>query len=182
MNETNNSALVPRAPGALEKAEPGAKRILSGMVADTLALAKKEPFGISRPLRIVVLNDEPIVLDMMRLIIPYSFESFKDAKLLLFQDSVKGWEELSLRNPDLLITDDMMPTLLGQEICERLLERKAGYPIIVMSGYDPEGLWVREYAIRGLNVKLLTVPFLVATFQKVVAASLNIPPDKNREQ
>ena len=38
MNEKDNFALVPRPPGALEKAEPGAKRILSGMVADTLAL------------------------------------------------------------------------------------------------------------------------------------------------
>jgi TPR repeat protein len=41
MNEKDNFALVPRAAGLLEKAEPGAKRILSGMVADTLALAKK---------------------------------------------------------------------------------------------------------------------------------------------
>ena len=39
MNEKNNLALVTRPPRALEKAEPGAKRILSGMVADTLALA-----------------------------------------------------------------------------------------------------------------------------------------------
>jgi TPR repeat protein len=42
MNEKNNFALVPRAPGALEKAEPGARRILSGMVSDTLALARRE--------------------------------------------------------------------------------------------------------------------------------------------
>jgi hypothetical protein len=39
MSEKNNFALVPRAPGTLEKADPGAKHILSGMVADTLALA-----------------------------------------------------------------------------------------------------------------------------------------------
>lgn len=40
MNEKNDSALVPRPPGALEKVEPGGKRILAGMVADTLALAR----------------------------------------------------------------------------------------------------------------------------------------------
>ena len=33
MNEKDNFALVPRPPGALDKAEQGAKRILSGMVA-----------------------------------------------------------------------------------------------------------------------------------------------------
>ena len=31
MNEKNNYALVPRAPGALEKADPGAKHILKGV-------------------------------------------------------------------------------------------------------------------------------------------------------
>ena len=40
MNEENDFALVRRPPSALEKAEPRTKRILSGMVADTLALAK----------------------------------------------------------------------------------------------------------------------------------------------
>ena len=40
MTEENDFALVPRLPGSLEKAEPGAKRILSGMVADMLALAE----------------------------------------------------------------------------------------------------------------------------------------------
>jgi hypothetical protein len=41
MNEKDKFALVPRPPTALEKTEPGAKRILTGMVADTLVLAHK---------------------------------------------------------------------------------------------------------------------------------------------
>jgi hypothetical protein len=40
MNKRDNFALVPRPPGALEKAEPGAKRVLAGMVQDALALAR----------------------------------------------------------------------------------------------------------------------------------------------
>ena len=39
MKEKDDFALVPRAPRSLEKAEPCAKRVLSSMVADTLALA-----------------------------------------------------------------------------------------------------------------------------------------------
>jgi formylglycine-generating enzyme required for sulfatase activity len=42
MNEKNDFALVPRTPTAVEKAEPGAKRILAVMVADVLALAPLE--------------------------------------------------------------------------------------------------------------------------------------------
>lgn len=40
MSEERKFALVRRPPSALENAEPGARRILSGMVADTLALAR----------------------------------------------------------------------------------------------------------------------------------------------
>ena len=42
MGEKDDFALVRRPPSALEKAESGAKRILSGMVADALALADKK--------------------------------------------------------------------------------------------------------------------------------------------
>src|SRR5688572_4116178 len=40
MNEPDNFALVPKPRRALEKPKPGAKRILSGMVADIRALAR----------------------------------------------------------------------------------------------------------------------------------------------
>ena len=42
MNEKKDNALVPRPSGAVEKVVPGVKRILSGMVSDTLALASSE--------------------------------------------------------------------------------------------------------------------------------------------
>ena len=42
MNATDNVALVRRPPSALEKAEPGAKRILSGRIADAVALARRQ--------------------------------------------------------------------------------------------------------------------------------------------
>ena len=42
MHGKNNFELVPHPPSAVEQTQPGAKRVLSGMVADALALAKKE--------------------------------------------------------------------------------------------------------------------------------------------
>src|SRR6266550_4484466 len=52
MNENNEFALVPKPPGALEKSEPAAKRILSGMVADTLALGKEAFSPVAKSFRI----------------------------------------------------------------------------------------------------------------------------------
>ena len=42
MSKNGDFALVPRPPSAVEKAVPGAKRILSVMVGDTLAVARRE--------------------------------------------------------------------------------------------------------------------------------------------
>jgi predicted ATP-grasp superfamily ATP-dependent carboligase len=99
MNERGNSALVPRPPGSLEKAEPGAKRILSNMVADTLALAKKETPRKSRPLRIVQVNDETCVNEVFDIFIR---DRFQDATVLSFGNPVAALEELSQTDPDLL--------------------------------------------------------------------------------
>jgi len=51
MKEKNDFALVPRPPSAVEKSEPGAKRILSGMVADALAL-RKDVSALAKTFRI----------------------------------------------------------------------------------------------------------------------------------
>jgi TPR repeat protein len=47
MTKKDNFALVPRPPGAVAKGEPAAKRILSDMVGDTLALAQAKVVGQS---------------------------------------------------------------------------------------------------------------------------------------
>ena len=44
-NEKNDFALVPKTPAAIEKAEPGTKRVLTGMVDDALDLARKKEIG-----------------------------------------------------------------------------------------------------------------------------------------
>lgn len=48
MPEPDKFPLALRSPSAVEKAETGARRVLSGMVADTLALATKEQFASAK--------------------------------------------------------------------------------------------------------------------------------------
>ena len=174
MNEKRSSALVPRPPGALEEAEPDAKRILSGMAADTLALAKSEPSRKSRPLRIVMVNDEPGPLQSFEIIIR---GWFKDVTVLMFENAADALEELSRTDPDLLITDDSMPAMSGEELCSRLFARKVTYPIIVNFAYEPTEQWVREFAERGLNVSFLLLPCDVASLRTLVEAALKIQCD-----
>ena len=130
----------------------------------------------TRPLRIVIINPEVGPLQSCEVLFRWLY---KDAELVLFQDSVEAWEELSQNDPDLLITGTWFPREKGKEIVERLMCRKANYPIIIMSTYEPEELWVREYASRGLNIKFLAMPFDIATFRNLVAGSLEMIPDKH---
>lgn len=130
----------------------------------------------TRPPRIVMVNTELSPLKACETVIR---SWYKDAELVLFEHSTAAWEELSQTDPDLLITGTWFPVLRGKELVERLIDRKAAYPIIVMSAYEPEELWVEEYASRGIDIKFLSMPFDVAAFRDLVSGSLNIPPDKN---
>jgi response regulator RpfG family c-di-GMP phosphodiesterase len=90
----------------------------------------------------------------------------EDVTLITFLNSSEAWRELSQNDPDLLVTRDRMLGLTGEEICRRLFEQKATFPIIVTGGWPPTEKWVREYASRGLNIKFLLSPFTVEQFNK----------------
>lgn len=169
MNETDKFALVPRAPSALEKAEPGAKRVMAGMVADTLALAVKG----TRPPRIVLVEDED---HLLRFYEHYIHVWSKNATLLPFQNRDEAWQELLRADPDLLITDmnnDNIPGrtqyfgMSGWTMLTLLAERKAKYAILIISGsFAIKGVEDKARLSAGsdLNVSFLTKPFKWAQF------------------
>ena len=162
MSETDKSALVPRLHGALEKAEPRRRRILSGMVADTLALVRKATPSKPRPLRIMVVDDDPDLLDIYREIF---LSWFSTGEILTFHSPLTALRKLEQLSPDLLITGVKMPQLDGYELIERLLLRNIKYPIVVLTAFGPayspaqlleEKLarqWEENHARRGVNVR-----------------------------
>ena len=135
--------------------------------------------GDKRQLRIVVVNDEAFALEMSDMILR---DWFKEVTLLMYANGLEALRELSQADPDLLITDDRMPIMCGSELCERLLDKKVTYPIIVNSAWGPTEQWVRELASRGLNVTFLPVPYEIACLRDRVEAALNIRPKKARAE
>jgi hypothetical protein len=131
-----------------------------------------------RPLRIVVVDDEDGLLKMVELLI---HDWFNEVTVLTFQNPDAAWRELSLGDPDLLITRDRMPALTGQEICQRLMGRKAAYPIIVTGGWPPTEQWVREYRSQGLNITFLRSPFSTEQFNLALLEFLG-PSDNPHSQ
>jgi CheY-like chemotaxis protein len=132
-----------------------------------------------RALRVVIVNDELGPLKSFEIIIR---ERFKNATILLFDDPVEAWQELSKSNPDLLITDDRMHKIGGDELCERLLARQVTYPIILNSAFEPkEPEWVRGLARRGLNISFLHVPCDIDSIVKSLETALKIPRDTTKQ-
>ncbi len=168
MNEKNDFALVPRAPGALEKAEPGVRRILSGMVADTLALAKKESPQEARPLRIIMVDDVDTTLEgityMMQFLLP-------EATILTFQWAGDGLKEVEQQHPDLFTMDWTHCAMPGPEILQRLATMGVRCPIFVISACADmiqKGNLLRDYLATGLNVTLLSKPFTVEQLRSLL--------------
>jgi len=134
----------------------------------------------THPFRIVVVHEMEWLKKATELI---TQNWLKNVDLLSFADGQEAWPELSRLDPDLLITYDRMPGMGGEEIVRRLADRRATFPIIVVSAWEDVTLpWVRQYAGTGVNVKFLNAPFDIETFRKVVAASLKISPDGNHEK
>jgi CheY-like chemotaxis protein len=145
MDVKNNGALVRNSSSAVEKAAPGAKRILSGMVADALMLVK----SVKMP-RIILVDDESSYLDLLEDVIR---KNFSDAIVLKFVEGEPAWLELLKTPPDFLITDLERPGKMnGWEMIPLLAERKTEFPIMLVTG-STKGEEIHQKVISALNGK-----------------------------
>jgi two-component system, cell cycle sensor histidine kinase and response regulator CckA len=78
----------------------------------------------------------------------------------------RGVEE----QPDLLLTDVVMPGMSGRELAEALWERTPGLPVVVMSGYTDDV--VLRHGLLGAGAAFLEKPFTRAQLLDAVHAAL----------
>jgi hypothetical protein len=184
-NEKNGFALVQKPSSAVEKVAPGARRVLSGMMTDTLALAKK-----ARPFRIVHHEDQGWLLETIGLAIHQKFEN---VVIDTFQNGDKTWEELLRADPDLLITDlfnddfssrtanigtNEIFGMSGFDLLTLLQLKKVKYPILVTSalvesGREPKNRRLEQEYWPDLNLSFLTKPFTTDQFYPELDKHIN---------
>lgn len=109
-----------------------------------------------RPFRIIHVDDEECMLELVKKIIT---THFKNVSILSFQNSNDAWNELSRTVPDILITDDKMQDMSGEDIVSQLMTRNVSYPIIVTSGLPETESWVKEMASLNSKIRFLRIPF-----------------------
>jgi CheY-like chemotaxis protein len=94
--------------------------------------------GTRTPRRILLVEDDPVVRHVVRLLLELEGDQVIEAK--------DGDEALTLANShdgplDLLLTDVMMPGLSGAEVCEKVRQGRPGLPTLFISGFYPEAVF-----------------------------------------
>ena len=184
----NHFSLVRRPSSAVEKAAPGAKRILSAMVADAHALAKNKD---RKKLRVVILDDEEGPRQACVMILESCWQ--QGVEIVEFEGSLDAWKELSRTDPDLFITDIAHTGMTCLEMLSGLAERKVKYPVLVISArlglefeaekYPAAAAYIHQLKRDwrpNLNVYFLPKPYRPKEFQTVLETALK--PLRNTKQ
>lgn len=148
MIEADSFALVPKPSGAIEKAEPGAKRILADMVTGTLALAMQQQRG-KLVLSVLMGAGDADFAEMVGSMVQERFSARFDVRMIADTNSATELLRRAEKQPfDLLFAvinnilwdqPDMTETRI-RKVVELLAHLKAQYgkPIIAFSGWRPE--------------------------------------------
>ena len=83
---------------------------------------------MQRQFRVLIIDDEPEILEMLEiLLIAEGFE------VVTAQDALSGLRAAYQAHPDAILLDVMMPTMDGFEACRRLREMTE-VPILLLTG------------------------------------------------
>lgn len=118
----------------------------------------------SRPPRIVMIDDLPAVLDTLESLTKIWF---KEVTILRFTDAEQAYQELEREAPDLFITDVCHPAPDGDELLRRLTEKKATFPIFIISAYVRKIEDLRPGSVGpDLKATLIPKPFTIDEFYR----------------
>ena len=123
--------------------------------------------------KILVVDDEEDVLDMLRLVLAKS-----GYEVLTATSGMEGLTQAESQLPDLIVLDIMMQQMDGWEVLKllKLDERTSSIPVVILSArVEPKD------KIRGLQegaIDYVTKPFAVREILTKVAALLGPPPPR----
>lgn len=134
---------------------------------------KREKMGIPEQRIVVYIEDEPELIDLLRLI-------FKNEGIVI-KAALQGGEGLELvreLRPDLVLLDLMLPDMEGWDIFWKMQQDAAlkDIPVIVITVRTEglvEGVWPQVQDLAGYLVK----PFTVHELREVVSRALGLSSD-----
>lgn len=133
-----------------------------------------------RPLRILLIDDEPIIAQGLTKNFPWEMVP---AKLVgTARDGAEGWRLILEEKPDLVISDIVMPELTGLDLAERIEQHGLPTRIVLISAYD-QFSYAQEAVQRGASayfLKPLDHELMLRKLQKIHREAMS-EKDQERE-
>jgi DNA-binding NtrC family response regulator len=130
----------------------------------------------NNPKTILVVDDEPNVRQLVESILE---EAGYDVIGVGNADSaIKAFDNMA-RQPDLLLTDVVMPGMSGPMLVDQLLAKQPGLRVLFMSGYDDRQVVQRYVVEKGF--RLLAKPFSLKALRSAVEAEIEAVAPAERE-
>lgn len=121
--------------------------------------------------KVLVVDDEPSITDLVNLIL-----TEKGYEVSIANDGKQGLKQFESVEPDLVITDIVMPDMEGIEFIKALVKKKKDISIIVMSGNIVGMKFLKTARLFGAKAAL-TKPF---TTQELIETIDRILMEQNR--
>lgn len=106
--------------------------------AGPAGLATTDTTGRRSPRTILLVEDDPVVRHVVRLVLELEGDIILEARDGDDALAILGGYHGDL---DLLLTDVMMPGLSGAEVCDRVRAGRPGLPTLFISGFYPEAVF-----------------------------------------
>jgi two-component system response regulator YesN len=114
-------------------------------------------------IKVMLVDDEPIILKGLRKLIPWAENGYEIIGEAF--DGEDAMEMLETKEPDIIITDLLMPGMDGIEFIRRLNEMNKNIRVIILSGYGEF-----EYAREALKNRVFEYLLKPVTRQQLTDA------------
>ena len=98
-----------------------------------MSMRANSPNGTDRKTRILIVEDEPAMVQGLR----DNFE-YEGYEVISAADGAEGLNRAIADQPDLVVLDVMMPKMSGLDVCKQLKARKPSLPIIMLTARGQE--------------------------------------------
>jgi CheY-like chemotaxis protein len=120
---------------------------------------------LCRALRVLVVDDDPLVLDNTAAMLDDLGHEVIEAR--------SGAEALDMvrraKGIDLVVTDHVMPGMTGMELARHIAEERPGLPVLLASGYAEIG------AVDEVDLPRLSKPFSQVALARAIEQAISNP-------
>lgn len=174
VHQAGGHIMLESAPGAGTTFHILLPAVETDEAAVTQTRSRQTPGQSLSGLKLMVVDDEQGMTSMLK-----DMLEIQGAAVTIFNDPLAALEVFK-KDPaqfDLLITDESMPKLSGMHLSMQLLDLRAGFPIILCTGYSDHTTAdaAAKIGIAGFMYKPLDTPRLIAQIAELTLHHLKQP-------